>query len=322
MLTKRIVILIFDGVNLLDACGPAQVFTQANSVQANRSTRYLIQLASKQGGLVSCDSGIKIETTSLPDIDAKNIDTLIIAGGGGVHQTLCDDELIQCIIKISKQSSRTGSVCTGAYLLAATGLLDHKRAVTHWKHVDQLQAKFPDVNVECDPIYICENNIWSCAGICAGIDLALAMLERDLGHESTLQTARELVVYLKRPGGQSQFSTLLLAQSTDNSGLFNDLHVWIMNNLDKRLTTDRLAERMNMSSRNFFRLYKANLGKTPAKSIEQLRLQSAKRKLENKTLGIARIASLCGFTNEETMRRAFIRNFRVSPYEYRKHFCE
>ena len=322
MLNKRIVILVFNGVNLLDVSGPAQVFTQANCVAANRCVRYQIQLASRHGGLIACNSGINIETTSLRQIATTSIDTFIIAGGGGVHQLLGDNNLIRQVKTICEQASRRGSVCTGAFLLAATGLLDNRRAVTHWQHVDKLQANFPCVKVEPDPIYICDKDIWSSAGISAGIDLALAMVEQDLGHNSSLQTARELVVYLKRPGGQSQFSTPLQAQAADNSGIFNDLQVWIMNNLDKRLTTQQLADYMNMSSRNFHRLYKSQTGKTPAKSIEQLRLMSAKRQLESIQPAVARIASHCGFTNEETMRRAFIRNFGISPYEYRKRFSQ
>ena len=322
MLTKRIVILVFDGVNLLDASGPAQVFTQANAVIANQRINYQIKLTSKHGGLVASNSGITIDTTALKNMDVSQIDTLIIAGGSGVHQRLDDKELIGHIKTISNYSARTGSVCTGAFLLAATGLLDNRRAVTHWQYVDQLRSKFPKIKVESNPIYICDKGLWSCAGISAGIDLALAMVEQDLGHDSALETARELVVYLKRPGGQSQFSTPLQAQLNDNSGVFNDLQVWIMNHLDKPLTTQRLADYMNMSSRNFHRLYKTHTGKTPAKSIELLRLQHAKQKLENKQPGIARIASLCGFSNEETMRRAFIRNFGVSPYEYRKRFSQ
>ena len=195
-----------------------------------------------------------------------------------------------------------------------------KKAVTHWRSVQQLQTNYPAIAVECDPIYINDQGIWTSAGISAGIDLALAMITEDLGNSASLEVAQELVVYLKRSGGQSQFSTLLHNQIKDEKELFSALHIWIQNNLDSDLSIGRLADQMNMSARTFYRMYKKSMGITPAKNIEKIRIESAKHQLESSTLSLQSIANISGFGNEGRFRRAFISQVGISPNDYRIRF--
>ena len=319
-LEKHIVILAYNGVNLLDVSGPAQVFAQANYAASNASLRYRLTIASKAGGLVKSDSGISIDTVSLASARADNIDTLIVAGGG-VERVLDDQTVLNWLAAQSIKTPRVGSVCSGAFLLAKTGLLDGRRAVTHWQHVDRLQRLFPNIHVERDPIFICDKNIWTSAGISAGIDLALAMVDEDIGHNTALEVARTMVVYLKRPAGQSQFSALLDIQVKDTVGYFDDLHSWIRCNLKADLSVDVLSQHMNMSPRTFHRSYKKIVGTTPAKAVEMLRVESARQMLEDTALKIYTIAMRCGFNNEERMRRAFLRSLGISPGEYRQRFA-
>ena len=317
---KNIGILAFDRVNLLDVSGPAQVFSEANHVSTNTSINYGIQVYSQHGGMVRSDCGIELNASSFETIQSKTLDTLIIAGGPGVNECIKDAVFVDNVKRCCKHTRRFGSVCTGAFVLASTGLLDGKKAVTHWQHLEKFQHNFPKVRVQNDPIYVLDGGVWSSAGISAGIDLGLAMVAEDLGNRTALQTAQALVVYLKRSGGQSQFSAPLNAQIEDRSGRFGRLHVWITDHLDQDLSTNQLAEFMNMSPRSFFRLYKNNLGTTPARDVELIRLEAAKRRLEASTNTIQSVALNCGFKNEERMRRVFIRNCGVSPGEYRKRF--
>ena len=208
----------------------------------------------------------------------------------------------------------------GAFVIAASGLLSGRRAVTHWRWCETLKKNYPDITVESDPIFIKDRNIWSSAGVSAGIDLALAMVEEDFGHSVALDVARNLVVFLKRPGGQSQFSTPLKVQTADRGGAFDRLHGWIAENLDADLRVDRLAEVCGMSLRTFNRNYTAKTGATPARAVEAMRVEAAKRMLEQSRSNIVRIAEFCGFGDDERLRRAFIRNLGVPPAEYRRRF--
>ena len=320
MIIKQIGIIAFEQVNLLDVSGPAQVFTEANHVISNPSNHYQISVYSPCGGMVSSNCGIKIDSLHLDKAKKGEIDTLIIAGGSGVHHYIDDQDFINSLFSLSNQTPRVASVCTGAFLLARTGLLDNKKAVTHWQQIDQFKSRFPMVNVQENSIYTKQGKLWTSAGITAGIDLSLALVAEELGHEVSIQTARALVVYLKRAGGQAQFSMPLRVQSNDKSGQFEKLHQWVANNLQDALSIDQLAQFMNMSTRNFFRLYKKKLGISPAKNIELMRLEFAQQQLESNSLNINQIANLCGFANEERLRRVFIRHVGVSPSEYRKHF--
>jgi transcriptional regulator GlxA family with amidase domain len=226
--------------------------------------------------------------------------------------------LVEWLTVRAGAARRTASVCTGAFLLAATGLLDRRRAVTHWEYCDLLRRRHPDVRVERDPIFVHDGPIWSSAGVTAGIDLSLALVEEDLGRAIALAVARYLVVFLKRPGGQAQFSAALSLQSADDH--FADLNGWLMEHLAEDLPLSRLAAQAAMSERTFLRRYREATGLTPARAIERLRVEAARQFLAETRLPSKRIAARCGFGSEETMRRSFVRLQGVSPQDYRQRF--
>ncbi len=318
---RKVIVIVYEDVNLLDASGPIQTFAQANRIDENTFYDYQTIAVSKKGGLIKTSSTIVLDTVDLHSVKLSATDTVIIAGGMGIERIMDDEVLINWIQAAHKQSSRIGSVCTGAYLLANTGLLDGKRATTHWLSLDDFQQAFPKTTVVNDAIYVCDQGIWSSAGITAGIDLALAMLAEEIGDEASLEVARQLVVYMKRSGGQAQFSQPLNLQMKDSSGIFNQLHVWIKESLNLDLSVERLAEYMNMSSRTFYRSYKQQTGITPAKAVEKLRTEFVKQRLEDRNFSIAAIVTKSGFNTEERMRRAFINQFGISPIEYRRRFA-
>lgn len=241
-------------------------------------------------------------------------------GGAGTAAAMKDDVLIAWLARQGGRARRVTSVCSGTFLLAAAGLLKGRRCTTHWRQCARLQRLFPDLTVEPDPIFVRDGNVWSSAGVTAGIDLALALIEADLGRAAALETARQLVVFLKRPGGQSQFSALLAAQARDD-GSFAALHDWIADHLDADLRVEALAERAGMSPRNFARLYAERMGTTPAKAVERMRVEAARRALEETADAIEAIARRCGFGDEERLRRAFLRRLGVPPRDYRRRFA-
>jgi transcriptional regulator GlxA family with amidase domain len=235
---------------------------------------------------------------------------------------LKDQTLVQWVRDQASSARRVASVCTGAFLLAEAGLLDGHRVVTHWDSCDELAVGYPALQVDPEPIFINENALWTSAGVTAGIDLALAMVEADLGRPVALAVARDLVVFLKRPGGQSQFSTALSMQHATRSqdSRFGDLHAWMLDNLASDLSVATLAAQVGMSERSFVRHYRAHTGNTPARAIEQLRVEAARRLLGDSALPIKRIADRCGFGTEETLRRSFMRAVSVTPQAYRERF--
>ena len=315
---RRVVVLAFADAQLLDITGPAQVFATAAEL-APPGAGYTITLVSPHGGLVATSSGIALATQPLAAARGP-IDTLVIAGGPGTRAALNDRALIRQVGAWSKRARRTTSVCTGAFLLAEAGLLDGKRATTHWSRCRQLQARYPQLRVEPDPIFVRDGDVWTSAGVTSGIDMALALVEADLGHALAMTVARGLVVFLKRPGGQSQFSAPLSAQAASANGL-DALHAWMAEHLGSDLRVERLAARAGMSPRTFARVYAAKLGTTPAKTVERLRVEAARRALEDDDAPIKQIAHRCGFGDEERMRRAFVRRLGVSPSEYRERFA-
>jgi transcriptional regulator GlxA family with amidase domain len=317
---RRVVICVYPGVTLLDATGPAQVFSETAHVLDDVTSSYEIVLTSSAGGPVPTDTGIGLETRSLAEAAATEIDTLLVAGGLGVFDAARDEAIVQWLRSHAPHARRAGSTCMGAFLMAAAGLLADRRAVTHWRWCEELQRRHPETSVECDPIFVRDGSIWSSAGVSAGIDLALAMVEEDHGHAVALEVSRRLVVYLKRPGGQSQFSAPLAAQAADRSGIFDPLHTWIAGNLDADLRVERLAEHARMSPRNFARLYIAHVGTTPAKSVETMRIEAAKRLLEGIDVPVGVVAQSCGFGDDERMRRAFLRHLGIAPVDYRRRF--
>ncbi|SAK64794.1 AraC family transcriptional regulator [Caballeronia hypogeia] len=315
---RLIDVLAFPDVQLLDVAGPLQVFVSANelAVAAGGPRPYRPRVISRDGA-VSASAGLGLVGEMLPDA-AEPCDTLIVAGGWGVHQAVLNRELVDWVRGHAAHARRTASVCTGAFLLAAAGLLDARRAVTHWTRCAELATRFPTVHVEADPIFIRDGDVWTSAGVTAGIDLSLALVEDDLGRALALDVARHLVVFLKRPGGQAQFSAAL---SLQNSGeRFGDLHAWIAENLAADLSIGVLAARVGMSERSFVRHYRAQTGVTPARSIERMRLEAARRLLGDTGLPVKRVAARCGFGSEETMRRGFLRSLGVSPQAYRERF--
>lgn len=315
---RRIEILTFPGGQLLDVAGPLQVFATANDLAqiGRRPLPYETAVVAAEGSVVTT-SGLALAAGPLPPVD-RPLHTLVVAGGRGVNDACRDDRLVAWVRQRAAAAQRVASVCSGAFLLAAAGLLDGRRAATHWGRCAEFRAMFPQVRLEPDPIYVRDGEIWSSAGVTAGIDLALALVEADLGREPALAVARQLVVFLKRPGGQAQFSAALGLQEQD--GRFDRLHGWIVENLRGDLSLERLAGQANMSLRSFARHYRQATGRTPARAVEEIRIETARRLLEQ-GLSVAQAGRRCGFGSEETLRRAFLRRLGTSPQAYRERFA-
>jgi len=315
-IVRTVLFVVYPHIKLLDLVGPLQVFNDA--LTDNQKPRYRTVVASLDGDLIQSDTGLPVTCESLSDWHQRKVDTLIIVGGSGVFAAMNNTRLISSMTRLTKNARRVGSICTGAFLLATAGLLDGRRATTHWQSVDRLASEFPNVAVETNPIYVKDNNVWTSAGVTAGIDMALAMHSDDHGRKAALGLARTLVAFLVRPGGQSQFSTMLQLQEQDNQGRFDALHQWIHTNLDKELRVEHLASQANMSPRHFSRKYTQETGRTPAKAIEAIRVEAARRMLEDGNLAVNVVARLCGFGDDERMRRAFLRVIQVPPSHYSK----
>jgi transcriptional regulator GlxA family with amidase domain len=255
--------------------------------------------------------------------DERPLDTLIVAGGEGARHRAQEPELRAAIRRLAGRARRVASVCTGAFLLAAAGLLDGRRAVTHWRWCEHLAQLYPRIRVEAAPIYIRDGDLWTSAGVTAGMDLALALVEEDHGHGLALAIARELVMFLRRPGGQSQFSATLAAQSAPGSApvtAMRDLVAWMADHLDLPLTVEDLAARTRFSPRQFARVFARELGVSPGLMVDRMRVEAARRRLEEAQQGLAAVAASCGFGTEETMRRAFLRHLGTPPGAYRERF--
>jgi transcriptional regulator GlxA family with amidase domain len=319
LIERQIAFFIFEEVKLLDATGPLQVFADANAVLGYEA--YITTLASHHGGPVVTDTGILLNTRRVAGVGLDETDTLIVCGGDGVYAASRDHRLVASLLRSTEKCGRIASTCTGAFLLGAAGLLDGRRAVTHWRRCDQLAEACPKAEIDPDPIYIEDDGVWTSAGVTAGIDLALVMVEADHGREAALELARNLLVYVKRPGGQSQFSEALKEQTRSASGKFDALHFWMRDNLTADLRIEALAERSGMSARNFARLYIRETGHTPARAVEQFRVDAARVMLEDVKLSIKTIATACGFGNDERMRRSFARLMGVTPQAYRDRFA-
>ena len=313
-----IAFIVYPNVKLLDLAGPLQAFTDV--LDDNGVAVYETAILSLDGNLVNSDTPVSLSTKPILEWIDRHIDTLIVVGGSGAKTASKDTDLLAGINKLASRSKRVGSICSGAFVLAACGLLSCRRAVTHWESCEELSACYPDIKVEPEPIFINDNNTWTSAGVTAGLDMALAMIADDLGRSAALNLARSLVTYVARPGGQSQFSEALKTQIADKNGRFDNLHQWMRSNLDQDLRVSTLANQALMSARNFARLYVAETNKTPAKVVEAMRVEAARRLLESGKLPIKVIAKQCGFGNEEGMRRSFIRLIKVTPSDYEKRF--
>jgi transcriptional regulator GlxA family with amidase domain len=322
-LARRALFVAYEGMGLLDLTGPLTVFWSASRFMEQQGRHgYARHTVSLDGGSVLTAEGVTIDTAPISRFDAAQIDTIVIPGALDMAPTLADRRLVDWLATNAPRARRTASLCAGAFLLAEAGLLDGRRAVTHWASCELLDQRYNSLTVEPDAIFVQDGPIWTSAGVSAGIDLSLALVQDDCGREIAMQVARELVIYMKRPGGQSQFSELLKTQ-TLTSTAFENLHLWISNNLsDERLNVDLLAERVGMSPRNFARSYKAKTGRTPAKAVEVFRLEAARRLLEDTEQGVERIARSCGFGDEERMRTTFQRHLAISPRDYRLRFSK
>jgi transcriptional regulator GlxA family with amidase domain len=312
-------VLVYPAVQLLDVTGPVQVFASANDIVADAggTPPYLLRVVAKGGASVIASAGIELASNPLPRIGAA-LDTLMIAGGPGIETASADLALVRWVRGRANTARRVASVCTGAFLLAASGVLDGRRAATHWSCCAELARRFPAVHVESDPIFVRDGPIWTSAGVTAGIDLALALVEEDLGRDVALAVARYLVVFLKRPGGQAQFSTMLSLQSAEDK--FGALHAWIARHLADEISLPVLARQAGMSERSFSRRYAEATGLTPVHAVERLRVEEARRLLSESRLPVKRISQRCGFGSEETMRRSFLRLLATTPQDYRARF--
>lgn len=315
---RAIEIVAFPDLQLLDVAGPLQVFVSANemALKAGRPAPYEVKVVAPVRQITtSAGLALIAEPLSSP---RRSLDTLIVAGGTSVHAACEDKKLLRWLGLRAKAARRVASVCTGAFLLGAAGLLDGKRAVTHWADCDRLASTFPKARVDMNAIFVRDGRVWSSAGVTAGIDLSLALVEDDIGHALANAVARELVVFLKRPGGQAQFSTVLAFQERDRE--FDQLHGWIAGHLAEDLSVPALARRMGMSERSLLRHYRNRMGLTPARAIEKMRVEAACQLLATTRDPVKRIARRCGFGSEETMRRSFFRQMAVAPHDYRARF--
>ncbi|MVT50880.1 helix-turn-helix domain-containing protein [Bradyrhizobium yuanmingense] len=316
---RRVIFVLFDDCLLLDFAGPLQAFELACETSKAGQAPYVWQICSLKGGPVKTSSGLEVITTALADCDQKNIDTLVVGGGPGVHRAAAEAALVDWFRLAAPKARRVCSVCTGTFVLAAAGLLRGRRAVTHWGSCDLLREKHPDVSVQVDPVFVHDGGIWTSAGVTAGIDLALTLLEDDLGHREAMRIARRLVVFLKRPGGQAQFSVPLSMQASEDRA-FETISSWMQENLGRDLRVESLADRAGMSPRTFARVFRQKTGRTPAKAVEELRVEAARRALEESASPIKEIAARAGFQSEEHLRRAFRRRLNVLPHDYRIRF--
>lgn len=316
---RRVQILAFPDVQILDVAGPSEVFAIADRIHDGAA--YSIELVARAAGPLQTSGSLGLIAKREIAACSEDLDTLVVAGGLGVRDALGDEELIEWVRQAAKRSRRVASVCTGAFLLAKAGLLDGRRATTHWSACRRLAAMHPSVEVEMDSIFVRDGNLFTSAGITAGIDLTLALVEDDLGSAVALEVARMLVLFMRRPGGQAQFSNALSGQAAETQGL-RELQAWIADHLHEDLSVPALAERVFMSPRNFARVFASETGQTPGRYVESLRLERARTLLQSGQRSIEGVAQTCGFGTVETLRRSFSRRLGVSPGQYREHFME
>jgi transcriptional regulator GlxA family with amidase domain len=316
---REVAIIVYQGVTLLDVSGPAQVFASANRVMGRDV--YGLRYASPLGGLVMSQAGLALMSEPFAAVDPASVDTLILPGGpdepDGLPALLANADAISWLKSAVWAVRRPCSVCSGAFLLAATGALDGKRAATHWDSCQRLRSSFPNVEVDPASLFVRDGDVWSSAGIAAGIDLALALVEADLGRQIAIDVAQYMVVYAKRPGTQSQFSRPLAIEAAGDARL-ERMAQWVETHLSKNLDVDMLAAFAGMSQRSLHRHMRAKLGMTPARFVESIRLDAARRMLDGAGAPLARIAAETGFSSPDHLIRAFERRFGVTPGVYRK----
>lgn len=306
-MSHRVAVLVFPGFQLLDAAGPIAAFEV--------SERYALRVIAVAAGDVRSSSGVAWVAEGLPR--ATDVDTLLVSGGPGVDAALTNQALLRFVRRVAARShARVASVCSGSLLLGAAGLLDGRSATTHWSRRQQFERQFPNVKLDADRIFVRQGSVWTSAGVTAGIDLAVAMIAEDHGQELARAVAQELVVYYRRPGGQSQFSSLSALQGSH--GRFDSLLDHVRSNLRARLSVEDLADHASMSPRHFAREFRARTGVTPAKAVERVRVEAARTALENGAASVQRVALDCGFGDVERMRRSFTRLLGMPPSALRR----
>jgi transcriptional regulator GlxA family with amidase domain len=319
---RNVVIVVYPGVQSLDVTGPLEVFAgthQLIAAEVRDERGYRVTVASLDGKQLTTSSGLGIVPGASLAETPTPIDTLIVAGGAGSEDASRDEALLAWIEAAAVRTRRVTSVCTGAFVLAAVGLLDGRRATTHWAAAAELAERYPEVDVDPEPIYLRDGPVWTSAGVTAGMDLALALVEEDLDRDAALTIARHLVLFLRRPGNQSQFSATLAAQEPEREPL-RDVQRHVVEHVSEDLSVETLAARAHMSPRNFARAFRAETGITPGRYVERVRLEAARRALEDTAQPVAAVAAACGFGTAETMRRAFLRALGVAPAEYRRRY--
>jgi len=317
----RVAMLGFPQAQILDIVGPLEVFSRtARWLGEHRGVRtpaYAVEFVAARAGPVVMSNGLQlVATRRYQDLDG--VDTLLVAGGLGWEAAIRDRKMMDWIAAQAARVGRLGSICNGAMLLAAAGLLNGRAATTHWAYLDRLGALAPKARLDRDALYVRSGNIYTSAGVTAGMDLALALVEQDHGKATALAVAQELVLFLKRPGGQSQFSRHLQAQRRDD--VFGELELWMLENPGEDLSVDRLARRMNMSPRHFARLFAERLGESPGAYVRRLRVEQARRRIEEGAAKLKQVARECGFADEQSLRRGFQSVVGITPAEYRDRF--
>ncbi len=319
----RVVMLGFAGAQVLDVTGPLEVFARTSRwLRDHRGLRreaYSVELVAERAGRVVMSNGLSLVATRGYG-RVRAADTLLVAGGIGYSALLADQQLREWLLRMARRVERLGSICTGAMLFAGAGLLDGRCATTHWDYFQKLAALAPRTRIDRDAIFVRDGHLYTSAGVTAGMDMALAMVEEDWGKTTALAVAQELVMFLKRPGGQSQFSGYIDAQLRDD--LFGGLQLWIHEHLDADLSVEVLAARANMSARNFGRLFRRRLGSTPSQYVRRARLDEARRQIESGAkLRLKAVARRCGFADEQQLRRAFRQGVGITPVQYRARFA-
>jgi transcriptional regulator GlxA family with amidase domain len=314
---RQVVMVIYPGLQSLDLVGPTEVLATANRLLSQ--PEYQLTIAATVAGPVRTSSGLVITAdTTLGNI-RRPLDTLLVVGGTGTMDALADPELVSQVRRLARLSGRVTSVCSGTFLLAEAELLDGRRATTHWEWCSALARLYPDIEVDPDPIYVRDGNVYTSAGVTAGMDMALALVEDDLGRDVALAVARQLVLFLHRPANQAQMSAQLAGQLAERSGL-REAQRWIADHPEADLSVAALARRVGMSERNFARCFKAETGITPGRYVERARLEGARRLLEDTDRAVFDVAAACGFGTAETMRRSFLRALGCGPTDYRRRF--
>ena len=314
----RIGLVAYDGVTILDLIGPHEVFGTANALREQAGPLYDLVVVGPTPSPIRSDTGLVLQPAA-DFASSGEFDTIVVPGGPGLREPALNEKVAAWLREHGPRARRVVSVCTGLYGLGATGLLDGRRAATHWRWAEHAAKAFPAIDVDSTVLFVEDPPYYTSAGVTAGIDLALALLEQDHGAKAALAVARELVVYLKRPGGQSQFSEQLRFQSSAVDRL-SDLAAWLPHHLEERLTVDILAARANMSPRHFARRFTAEVGATPAAYVEALRLETARERLIAPAQTVESVGASVGFRSGDVFRRAFERRYGTSPGLYRRHF--